>query len=133
MRSSKTLLGAAVCVAALLLAAIPAKSQSQYNATGTVLGHVQDPSQAPVPGAKVTLRNEQTGTTQAYTTGSVGDYIFIHQIPGTYDVTVEKAGFHTATTKGLILQVEQTLRQDFTLQIGEVKQEVTAQESRLSG
>jgi hypothetical protein len=117
---------ALVCVS-LLLVAIPGKSQSQYNATGTVLGHVQDPSHAAVPGAKVTLHNEQTGINQVYTTGSTGDYIFINQIPDTYDVTVEKSGFHTETTPGLILQVEQTLRQDFTLQVGEVKQEITVQ------
>ena len=119
---------ALVCVS-LFLVTIPGKSQSQYNATGTVLGHVQDPSQAAVPGAKVTLHNEQTGISQVYTTSSTGDYIFINQIPDTYDVTVEKTGFHTATTPGLILQVEQTLRQDFTLEVGQVTQEVTVQAS----
>ncbi len=127
MRLNKLLWGAAAYVTALLLLAIPVKSQSQYNATGTVLGHVQDPSRAPVPGAKVTLHNEQTGVNQIYTTGGTGDYIFINQIPDTYDVTVEKSGFRTATSKGLVLQVEQTLRQDFTLEVGQVKQEVTVQ------
>ncbi len=103
--------------------------QSQYGATGTILGHIKDVSGAAVPGAKVTLRNEQTGITRVFTTTSAGDYIFVNQIPDTYEVTVEKTGFKKTRTSGLILQVEQTLRQDFTLQVGSTKQQVTVSAS----
>jgi len=113
----------------VLAAGIRVKGQSQYGATGTVLGHVQDSSGAAVPGAKVTLRNEQTGITVSFTTTSTGDYLFVNQIPDTYDVSVEKAGFNKAVTAGLVLQVEQTLRQDFTLQVGSTKQQVTVSAS----
>ncbi len=104
-------------------------AQTQQSATGTILGHVQDTSGAAVPGAKVTLRNEQTGIIRIFTTGNAGDYIFVNEIPDTYDVTVEETGFKTPTTNGLILQVDQTLRQDFTLQVGEETQQVTVSAS----
>jgi hypothetical protein len=117
------------CFSCVLLASLPARSQSQFGATGTVLGHIQDSSGGAIPGAKVTLRNTQTGISQTFTTGSTGDYVFVNEIPGIYVVTVEKNGFKTATTPGLILQVEQTLRQDFTLEVGAQAQHVTVKAS----
>ncbi len=113
------------CFSFVLLASLPIKSQSQFGATGTVLGHIQDSSGGAIPGAKVTLRNTQTGISRTFTTSNVGDYVFVNEIPGTYVVTVEKSGFITATTGGLILHVGQTLRQDFTLQVGSETQRVT--------
>jgi len=117
------------CFSFVLLASLPIKSQSQFGATGTVLGHIQDSSGGAIPGAKVTLRNTQTGISRTFTTSNVGDYVFVNEVPGTYVVTVEKSGFITATTGGLILHVGQTLRQDFTLQVGEATQHVTVSAS----
>src|SRR5215831_9375541 len=42
--------------------------------TGAVLGTVADPSQAVIPGAKVTLSNEETGFTVSTTTAAGGTY-----------------------------------------------------------
>lgn len=109
-----------VCLASAL-----ASAQTQLTATGTILGHIRDSSGAAIPGAKITLHNEQTGIRSTFTTGTAGDYIFINQIPDTYDVTVEKQGFRTARTVGLILQLDQTLRQDFALEVGSTTQQVT--------
>src|SRR2546422_6979780 len=103
------------------------------NARGTILGHIQDPSGAAVPGAKVMLLNEATGIKSEFTTSNTGDYLLLKLIPGKYDVTVEASGFKTASTKGLTLQVDQTLRQDFALEVGAVSQEVTRSEERRVG
>jgi hypothetical protein len=109
----------------LLLASVTVVPLKAQNATGTVLGHIQDPSGGAVPNAKVTLLNEATGVSTVFTTSTPGDYVFVKHIPGTYDVTVEAQGFKMATTKGLVLHVDQTLRQDFTLEVGAVSQQVT--------
>ncbi|MGH9470619.1 MAG: TonB-dependent receptor domain-containing protein [Terriglobia bacterium] len=129
LRKSRTL-RAAVCLGlfAILLSGVLLRAQNE-NATGTVLGHVKDASGASLPGAKVILRNEQTGIVTSFTTGPTGDYIFVNRIPDIYDVSVEAKGFRTATTTGLVLQVDQTLRQDFTLQVGEETQRVTVSAS----
>jgi hypothetical protein len=95
------------------------------NSRGTILGHVEDPSGASVPGAKVTVTNTNTGVTNEFTTGSSGGFTFVNLIPGTYSLTVEKEGFNTARTSGLLLEVDQTLRQDFTLEVGHVTEQVT--------
>jgi hypothetical protein len=48
----------------------PAKAQ---NSRGTILGHVQDASPAPVAGAKVTVSNVDTGVRNKFTTAAAGD------------------------------------------------------------
>jgi len=111
-----------VCVLLVCFAASPVNAQ---NARGTILGHLQDPSGAAVPGAVVTARNVATGIIAKFKSTTSGDYVFVNMIPGTYDVTCEVSGFKTAVTKGLILQVNQTLRADFRLEVGSVTQQVT--------
>jgi hypothetical protein len=104
------------------LAAVPMQGQ---NSQGTVLGHVQDPTGAAVPGAKVTAKNVNTGVTNHFNTNSVGDYVFVDLIPGTYEIKVEADGFKSEVSGGLILEVDQTLRQNFTLEVGQIKEVMT--------
>ena len=106
----------------LLVMSLPLIAQ---NERGSILGHVEDGSGATVAGAKVTVRNVNTGIGSTFLTTSTGDYVVVNLIPGTYDVTVEVKGFQTAAAKGLTLQVDQTLRQNFTVQVGTVEQQVT--------
>lgn len=94
-------------------------------ARGTIFGRVADPSGAVIAGAQVSVRNVATGVVEMYRTTSAGDYSAVNLDPGTYSVTAEMAGFKTVTSKGLIVQVDQTLRQDFALAIGESTQTVT--------
>jgi Carboxypeptidase regulatory-like domain/TonB dependent receptor-like, beta-barrel/TonB-dependent Receptor Plug Domain len=112
----------ALCWGLLSVLTPPAKAQ---NSRGTILGHVQDASPAPVAGAKVTVSNVDTGVRNKFTTAAAGDYVFVNLVPGTYSITIEKDGFKSATSSGLILEVDQTLRQDVTLQVGSAKEEVT--------
>ena len=45
--------------------------------------------------------------------------------PGTYSITVEKSGFERVVRSGAELTVNQNLRVDFALQVGQMTQEVT--------
>ncbi|HZT68888.1 MAG TPA: TonB-dependent receptor [Terriglobia bacterium] len=109
----------------LLLSALGTAVLKAQTARGTILGTVRDASGAVIPGATVTYTNEATGIRGTFTTTNSGDYVFVNMLPGTYTVTCEKAGFKTVTASHLILQVDHTLRQDFTLQVGTVTQTVT--------
>lgn len=102
--------------------AVPVHSQ---NSRGTILGHVKDSSGAAVQGAKITARNVNTAVSNEFTTGVVGDFVFVDLIPGTYTLSAEAQGFKTDRSTGLILEVDQTLRQDFTLVVGNVREEVS--------
>lgn len=99
-------------------------SLTAQNERGSILGRVADNTGAAIAGAKVTIRNVNTGISNTFLTTSTGDYVVVNLIPGTYDVSVENTGFHGAQAKGLVLQVDQTLRQNFSLQVGTVEQQV---------
>ena len=102
-------------------ASIAAYSQ---NSQGTILGHVQDSSGAAVAGANITATNVNTNVINHFTTKTAGDYLFVNMIPGTYQVKVERDGFKMEVSGNLILEVDQTLRQDFTLQVGTTRETI---------
>jgi len=97
------------------------------NSEGTILGHITDPTGAVVPGVDVTIRNAGTHLSQSTKTSNVGDYIFVNITPGTYDVTAKRDGFKTSQSSNLILNVDATLRQNFTLELGTATQQVTVE------
>jgi hypothetical protein len=107
----------------LILALLPLGAQAQ-NAQGGILGHIKDASGATVVGSKVTLTNIDTAVARTFTTTSSGDYQFIDLTPGRYTVTVEMSGFQKQVTSTLQVEVNQTIRQDFTLSIGAVSSQV---------
>src|ERR1039458_685237 len=94
------------------------------NSQGTILGHVQASSGVAVAGANVNAVNVNTNVPNHFTTNSSGDYVFVNMIPGTYQVKVERYAFKTEISGNLILEVDQTLRQDFTLQVGTIKETI---------
>src|SRR5215831_3128185 len=63
--------------------------------SGDVTGVITDPSDAVVPNANVTLRNNGTGHTQTTTTNSSGIYRFSLVEPGQYTVTANATGFQS--------------------------------------
>ena len=92
---------------------------------GTVSGFVTDPSGAGVPNAKVVLTNTATQVAVNTQTNSAGFYSFQYVIPGTYQISVEAPGFQKMVHPNVQVQVAQSVRQDFGLQVGQAQQEVT--------
>ena len=74
----------------LLLLAVPAMAQ---RTTATIRGVVSDPTSAVVSGAKVTIKNEDTGLTRSGTTNASGIYTFQDLPVGSYRLDVEYPGF----------------------------------------
>ena len=91
---------------------------------GTILGVVKDSSGAAVPGANVTVTDADTSETRSAVTGDDGSYRVPALQPGHYSVKVEKAGFKTATTTSLTLDVAQQLVFNATVEVGATSQEV---------
>ena len=95
------------------------------NDRGTVTGTVTDPTDATVPGAKLVLRNTETGALSETQTTPTGNYTFTSLPVGTYDLTVQAAGFKTEVEKQLAVQIDQTLRLDVKLEVGSATESVT--------
>ncbi len=64
-----------------------------------------DASGAIVPGAKITLTNEETNATFSTTTTSAGAYVFDSVQLGTYTIAAEQQGFKKFVSKGNVLTV----------------------------
>ena len=102
--------------ATVLLSIAPISAQ--VNATGTVAGQVTDPSGKAVPNAQVRLVDQQTGIEVTKRTGSAGRYaVFPLVKPGIYSIKVNASGFADATRPDLVLEIDQTVQQDLTMQI----------------
>ncbi len=91
---------------------------------GEITGEVTDPSGASAPNATITATNKDTNVARTTQTNSVGVYSFPAMIPGSYEVKAAAAGFDTVVKTGIQLQVQQTARVDFTLNVGQATQTV---------
>lgn len=99
---------------ALSFVAATVSAQETVN-TASVSGRVADSTGAVIAGAKVTVRQLDTNVAASAETASDGRFRFSYLKIGAYDVTVEYAGFATATRKltlnaGSAFEVPVTLR-----------------------
>src|SRR5947208_3108320 len=76
---------------------------SAQSTFGTVLGGVRDASGAAIASALLKLTELDENTTSTATSNEVGLYEFLNVRPGRYKITVDKAGFATASATGLRL------------------------------
>ena len=99
---------------------------------GTILGVVTDSSGAAIAGAKVTVRNVDTGVERTTETQADGSYR-VPELPiGTYKVTVEKIGFQTAVTTGVAVNVASEKVVDAVVKPGEVIEQMVISAETLS-
>jgi hypothetical protein len=100
-------------------------------ATGTILGRVTDPSGAVVPGASVTILNQETNAVRMVETDDSGNYSALLLTPGLYRISVEKPTFASAVFSDVKLTVNDTLRVDAAIRIGQRSDAVTVSEEAL--
>jgi hypothetical protein len=93
-------------------------------ATGEILGTVQDPSGAVVPNAKITAVEAGTSLTRSAVSGTSGTYFLPDLVVGTYSVSVAATGFKTVVSKGITLNVNQQREVNFTLAVAASSQHV---------
>src|SRR5258708_16576552 len=112
----------------LFLFASPAAAQFD---TGHVAGFVRDTSNAPIPGATVTVQNEGNRDRRVAVSDGTGYYAFPDLPVGSYSVTVELAGFKRFVKSAVKLSSAARLSVDATLELGNLEEtvEVRASES----
>jgi hypothetical protein len=113
----------------LLCAAIylPLAILAQVNA-GSIQGVITDASGASVPTASIHVRNLATGVALPLSSNDTGFYLAAGLVPGRYEIEVQASGFKPVRLNEIVVQVGDQLRQDFSLEVGQVAQslEVTA-------
>src|SRR5437867_1060803 len=106
-----------------LLLFAPLRLSAQVSA-GSISGLVTDAARALVPNAVVRVKNEATGVSREVKSDDAGYFVFTNLLPAVYELTVSASGFKVAVQKDLQLQVNQNLRADVQLEVGEVRQSV---------
>jgi hypothetical protein len=95
--------------------------------TVTIFGTITDSTGAVVPGARVVVRNVQTGLERETRTNEAGGYV-VSQLPvGVYTVTAEAAGFKSGVQENIRVQVDENRRVDFRLEVGAVTESITVE------
>src|ERR1051326_2454472 len=101
---------------------------AQTTIPGRISGTVTDPSGAVVPGATVTVTNEETGVARSVTSNATGFYVVTNLPVGTYNVAAEQKGFARMSKGGVRVDADARVTVDVALQPGQISQtvEVTA-------
>ncbi len=121
-RRMNRLIALAVFLLVAGFAAQPAAAQVLY---GSVVGTVEDPSGAVVPGAAVSLTNTETGVTRDVQADDQGRYNVGNVPAGTYNLVVTAPGFRTTTRTGVIVTINTVTRLNPRLEVGQVSEQVT--------
>ena len=104
------------CLPVLLLFIAPMPMVSQV-VGGTIYGTVSDPTGAVIAGARVVLRNEDTGAQRSLASAGDGSFAAPSIAVGSYTVTAGAEGFAPYTRTGVQLRVGQSLRLSVALAV----------------
>ena len=109
----------------LALAAAPASAQQM----GSVSGRILDPDGLVLPGATITVTDQNTGFTRNVVSVETGAFTLPNLNPGTYTITVEMPSFATLKRTDLPLAAGASVTMEFKMQVGGLQEavEVTGQ------
>ncbi len=93
--------------------------------SGTLTGLISDPSGASVPDAKVTLKNEGSGDVRRTVSNSEGFFTFAAVPAGSYELSVEAAGFSIYQVSKLAVQGAERRNVDVSMKVGSTAETVS--------
>src|SRR5581483_8178412 len=99
---------------------------------GALSGSVKDTSGSLVPGAQVTVTNQQTHVARSATASHSGFYIVDNLPDGDYSLAVTASGFASSAINDIHLDPGQRRSQDVTLKPGSVDTKVTVEADTLA-
>jgi hypothetical protein len=97
---------------------------SRADVTGSILGTVHDRSQGVVAGARIVITNVSTNLKQETVSGSDGTFQLLALAAGTYRLTVNAGGFRQFVVDNIVVQVNDELQFNVTLDVGSVSDTV---------
>src|SRR6266403_61291 len=103
------------------------------NVTGTIAGTISDSKGGIVPNGKVSVTNsDQQVVVRTLTSDDHGLYVAALLPVGRYSVAVEAAGFKKAVRTGIVLNVDDNVAVNFTLELGSVNETISVEADLLS-
>jgi len=102
---------------------------AQVQTTTAINGTVRDATGALVPGVSITIKNQEMGAIRETLTNDTGYYSVISLRPGIYTITASLPGFKTAIVTHREVLVAIPAQVNFTLEVGELSDQVTVSAS----
>src|SRR5213594_3308916 len=96
--------------------------------SATMSGVVHDANGGLVPGVSVTAKHTESGLTRTVIANENGSYRMPALPVGAYEVTAELSGFKQQVRRGINLVVTQEALVNFTLEVGDLKDQITVTE-----
>ena len=119
VRVSSLLRNLSFVVALLAMITFLVGTAAAQDAVGRIVGTITDPTGSPILGADVTVLNVATQVSQHASTSEYG-YFQVLSLPiGTYTITIEHSGFRKQVYEKQVLQIDQSLKFDTKLEIGQ--------------
>src|SRR5271156_2804343 len=113
----------------LCCAVLAGTTPLRADVTGSILGYVRDSSGAVLPKATLTIVQTSNGYTRTANTDASGQYSILALPPGNYRLTASGAGFENGVVDNINLNVNDALKFDFILKVGNVSQTVSVDAS----
>jgi hypothetical protein len=120
---------AAAAILVLLGVALPTGTAFGQGFQGTLSALIEDTQGAVMPGATVTLRNQDTGETRTQTTPSTGLVVFPNLLVGRYSVKIEIPGFKSYERQNIQIRANQQTDVNARLQVGGLEETVVVKPS----
>jgi Carboxypeptidase regulatory-like domain/TonB dependent receptor len=117
---------------ALFCAFFLALSMHAFGQEATIVGTVTDSTGAALPNVAITITSVETGTVRNSATNDTGQYVAPGLPIGHYNVNAKLAGFSVSETNGVVLNVNDRTRVDFTMKIGKIQEQVTVEANAIA-
>ncbi len=123
---SAFLLARAVVLAALMMVVsiFSARAFAQGETTSAIVGQVADTTGAMIPGASISITNQETGLKRSAKSDDAGRFNFPQLKPGAYSVRAEAEGFQPEQNDNVVSGLGQKQTVNFTLKVAQSNQSV---------
>jgi hypothetical protein len=95
--------------------------------TAQIAGTITDPTGAAIVTADITVTQLETGLERKTTSNAKGRYAVPLLPPGRYRVSAQHDNFVPVAHSGIILSADQNVRLDFSLEVGQVTEQITVE------
>ena len=113
-----------IATAALVVIALAAQAAAQVT-MAEILGTVRDASNAAVIAASVKVRNTETNDTRETATSAEGRFRVPQLAPGSYEVTISKAGFSKYVRGPIVLRLGNDAELNVKLEVASVTETIS--------
>src|SRR5947209_381963 len=127
-RTSTSIAAAFLLAPTLVIIALPPAARTQAVAVAEVSGTISDPSGGSLPTAQVIMTETDKQLSRTTVADASGHYVLTNLPVGPYRLEVKANGFKDYQQTGIVLQVNNNIQINVTMQVGSISErvEVTA-------